>query len=41
MPLTATLIVISFSSPLSFIPVLKHFFLQVLPTAGILFLLQD
>ena len=39
MPLTATLI-ISFSSPtLSFIPDLKPFFLQILPTAAFLFLL--
>jgi len=42
MPLTATLIIISFSSPtLSFIPNLKPFFLQFLPTAPFLFLLQD
>ena len=41
MPLTATLIIISFSSPtLSFIPDLKPF-LQILTTAAFLFLLQD
>ena len=39
MPLTATLIIISFSSPiLSFIPDLKPF-LQILPTAAFLFFL--
>ena len=38
MPLTVTLIIISFSSPtLSFIPNLKPFFLQILPTAAFLF----
>ena len=42
MPLTAALIITSFSSPtLSFIPDLKPFFLQILPTAAFLFLLQD
>jgi len=40
--LTATIIIISFPSPtLSFIPDLKPFFLQILPTAAFLFLLQD
>ena len=43
MPLAATPIIISFSSPtLCFIPDLKHsFFLQILPTAAFLFFLQD
>jgi len=41
MPLTATLIIISFSSPTLFIPDLKPFFLQILPTAAFLFLLLD
>ena len=38
MPLTATLIIISFSSPVhSFIPDLKASFLQILPTAAFFF----
>ena len=42
MPLTVTLIIISFSSPtLSFIPDLKPSFLQILPTAAFFFPLQD
>jgi len=42
MPLTVTLIIISFSSPtLSFIPDLKPYFLQILPTAAFFFPLQD
>jgi len=41
MPLTVTLIIISFPSPtLSFIPDLKPI-LQILPTAAFPFLLQD
>jgi len=42
MPLTVILIIISFPSPiLSFIPDLNLPFLQILPTAAFLFLLQD
>jgi len=41
MPLTATLIIISFSSPTLFHSRLKTFFLQIFPTAAFLFLLQD
>jgi len=42
MPLTVTLIIISFSSPtLSFTPDLKPSFLQILPTAAFLFPLHD
>ena len=41
MPLTVILVIISFPSPtLCFIPYLKPF-LQILPTAAFLFLLQD
>ena len=43
MPLTVTLIIISFSSSptLSFIPDLKPSFLQILPTAAFFIPLQD
>ena len=42
MPLTVTLIIISFSSPtLSFISDVNLLFLQILPTAAYLFLFQD